>query len=148
MLQLTFSAIRRAFTGAHQGLPVPVENGPTFPAEELFERIKSHLDECGLVRDANVGTHVPWQSTAPALRLKAQAESIAVEIAALPGFGNNPILQQSHERLGRYWRSRWSSGGVSEVAYRVALKTVLVYLNQLPSRPLQCPESRDAARAA
>ena len=96
------------------------------------------------MREASAGAHVPWQSTPPAQRLKAQAESIAVELAALPNFHGNPVLEQAHERLGRYWRSRWSSGGVSEVGHRVALKTVLVYLKQLSDRLPTNPEMRDS----
>jgi hypothetical protein len=145
MLQSTLSSIRQTFA---RWIPVKIESGPAFPIASFAERIHAHLDDCALVREQCAGLHVPWQSTPAAQRLQSQAASIAVELAALPGYRGNPVLSEAHERLARYWRSRWSSGGVSDVAYRVALKTVLVYLNQLSDNALPCAGSRDAARAA
>jgi hypothetical protein len=46
----------------------------------------------------------------------------------LPGYEENPILQRSNRALIDHWRSLPFNGGVLEADYRLALKSMLLFL--------------------
>ena len=92
------------------------------------ERLREHLREYLDLQHILVNFEIPADRMAKAYRLANEARNLAFEISMLPGYEENPILQRSNRALIDHWRSLPFNGGVLEADYRLALKSMLLFL--------------------
>jgi len=66
------------------------------------------------------------------------ATNLAAKIASIPGYKEIEPLYEAHKALVEHWRSRWSNGGVSTIAYRTRLKGLILFIRS------QCQSQEEA----
>lgn len=118
------------------------ERGSGIPSAELFDtyaphitdRLLGHLEEFSSVSEY-AKDYGFFADVNPALKqLAHDAAELAYELSLYPGMSECPPLCRAHAALTGHWKESWSTGGVTESEYRVAVKSAALFLRQRPSR--------------
>lgn len=104
------------------------ESKPALPSAALPQRLRQHLNDFLDLDNSLSGLNVHCDRVPTAHKLAEEARNIALELSLAPDFDENPVLRRAHDTLLTYWHSLWSNGGITQAQYRLAIKSVLVYI--------------------
>lgn len=95
--------------------------------QSLDGRLVEHLSAYAEL-NAQLEHGTPLDQLSESRRLMQDAKSIAEQISSIPSYDEIEPLAEAQNVLVEHWRTPWSTGGVSPVAYRSRLKGLLLFI--------------------